>query len=275
MYVVLVGVREDGWRLLRSAVWPFSHGVSSTGRLWYGQGRPWIAGIRTGVWVRGEFARATSVSSQICRPHSAIRGGLATPRMSRAKAQRLSRRKEEKRARQLRFGTWNVRTLVNDSGPVQTARRENSRPVAEDRKIDLAVRELRRFGVEVAGVQETHWFDSGTYRVEDSVVLSSGRPTPTDVFRRGEGVGIVLRNRAKLAFERGGCQWPALSSRVISCKLQFPDGNPDGYCWLHVLSCYAPTFRSSRAVKDTFFNQLQDAITKIPDAEQVIHLGDT
>ena len=48
--------------------------------------------------------------------------------------------------------------------------------------------------------------DYNTYRVEDSAVLSSGRLTPTDVFQRGEGVRIVLRNRAKLAFKRGGCQ---------------------------------------------------------------------
>ena len=85
------------------------------------------------------------------RPYSTIRGGVASPRMCNRVAQRaLSRRKRE-RLRELVFASWNVRTLVNEDGPVQTARRrirpQGTYSVTEDRKIDLVVRELLRYGV--------------------------------------------------------------------------------------------------------------------------------
>ena len=43
---------------------------------------------------------------------------------------------------------------------------------------------------------------------------------------------------------------------------------------LHVLSCYAPTFASSRADKDAFYDDLQQAILSIPSNDCYVILGD-
>ena len=94
----------------------------------------------------------------------------------------LSGRRRRGRLRTLAFGSWNVRTLVNNDGPVETAKRRvnfenlNFVPVVEDRKIDLVIRELSRFDVEVAGLQETKWFGRDSFNIGDSIVLASGRP---------------------------------------------------------------------------------------------------
>ena len=43
---------------------------------------------------------------------------------------------------------------------------------------------------------------------------------------------------------------------------------------LHVISCYAPTFAASRAEKDNFFDDLQQALNKMPSCEPFVILGD-
>ena len=106
----------------------------------------------------------------------------------------------------LQFATWNVRSLLNFSGPVQTAYvAQRPRKTADDRRIDVVVDELERLDIEVAGLQETRWFSDALYHVGDAMVLSSGRPTPVDGenFRRGEGVAIVVRGRALVAWRAG------------------------------------------------------------------------
>ena len=110
-----------------------------------------------------------------------------------------------------------MRTLLNSDGPVETAAIGN-RLVKEDQKINIVVCEACRLKLEVLGLQETKWFGSETYRVNGAIVLSSGRPCPTENFQRGEGVGIILRGRAQRAFDARGAQWSAVSSRLKSFK---------------------------------------------------------
>jgi len=46
----------------------------------------------------------------------------------------------------------------------------------EERKVDLVVSEMKRYGLKVAGLQETRWFDCDACEVAGCVVLTSGRP---------------------------------------------------------------------------------------------------
>ena len=64
------------------------------------------------------------------------------------------------------------------------------------------------------------------YSVGDAVVRAAGRPLPNDGgnFRRGEGVAIVLRGRARRAWESGGSQWRAISSRLAVAVLHMECG---------------------------------------------------
>ena len=84
-------------------------------------------------------------------------------------------------------------------------------------------------------------------------MLAAGRPIPVDNFMRGEGVALVLRSPARASFECGGSQWRAVSSRILSCKLKWScreSPQEDGSTRMHIIVCYAPTFRSSRHDKD-------------------------
>ena len=80
---------------------------------------------------------------------------LVNPRMVSVK--RLARVKWWKaKAQNLRVATWNVRSLVESVGSLEIANRRDR--VVEDRKIDRAVNILRRYNIDVAGLQETRWF---------------------------------------------------------------------------------------------------------------------
>ena len=92
------------------------------------------------------------------------------------------------------LGSWNVRSLVDVEGAVETAKQGAETKQAEDWRIDLVARELDRYCVSVAGLQETRWFGNEIYEVGESVVLTAGRPSPKpgQQIQRGEGVAIVL-----------------------------------------------------------------------------------
>ena len=103
-----------------------------------------------------------------------------------------------------KFGTWNVRSMVDVEGLIEIAS-QNHR--GEEKKIDLIVRELSRYDVKVAALQETKLFGSGVYYVGGSVVLAAGR----DVYQ-------LLAT----ALAGGRCShcvsWPSNSSMAGSCE---------------------------------------------------------
>ena len=171
--------------------------------------------------------------------------------------------------------TWNIRSLLDTEGPIETARQRSEEKGAEDRRVDLVVRELDRYGVKIAALQETKWFGNAVYRVGDSVVLAAGRPTPEpdEPRQRGEGVAIVLIGLAISAWKADGECWKAWSSRLITARLRWkPSKRYTTH--LHVLSCYAPTYAAKREEKDRFYDNLQLALNEIPSNEPYIILGD-
>ena len=98
------------------------------------------------------------------------------------------------------IGSWNVRSLVESLGDghifqkrcvVNSTRKEKSGSV--DRKLDLVVQELRRYGVSIAGIQESKWFGCDVWPATGYTFLHSGRPLPSDgeTVMRNEGVGIT------------------------------------------------------------------------------------
>ena len=119
-------------------------------------------------------------------------------------------RKRFKAACKLQICTWNIRSLLENSGDVRICRRRC--PVTPgnlvDRKLDLLVGELARYKIAVAGIQETKWFGSDVWPATYGyMLLHSGRPTPnveTGEIVRGEGVGIVMNKRATAAWRAAG-----------------------------------------------------------------------
>jgi len=107
--------------------------------------------------------------------------------------------------------------MLDDEGSVETARQGMDARNAEDRKVDLVVRELGRYGMKVAPLQETKWFGRAVYRVGESVVLAAGRPVPVpgEPVQRGEGVAIVLSGPASLLKSK----WSKFGRKVFFTNL--------------------------------------------------------
>ena len=107
--------------------------------------------------------------------------------------------------------SWNVRTLLDMEGSIETARQDCNENVKDERKSDQVVSELNRYQVAVAALQETKWFGNRLYRVGNSVVLTAGSEVPGRgvVRQRGEGVAIVLSGPVLSAWKAGGSQWKA------------------------------------------------------------------
>ena len=188
-------------------------------------------------------------------------------------------RRAKRRCTAWYFGTWNVRSLVDNEGTVETARLSSEMSEPEDRRIDLVIRELSRYNINVAALQETKWFGKQVYRIGKSIVLAAGRETPQgdQPRHRGEGVAIVLTGHAVTAWKAGGEQWRSWGSRIIKASLSFGGGKGKTsrkISHVHILSCYAPTFGASRAAKDSFFDHLQEALGEIPPSEPYVVLGD-
>ena len=163
---------------------------------------------------------------------------------------------------------------MDNEGSIDTARVASSHEgsESEDRRIDLIVRELDRYNIKVAALQETKWFGRNVYVVGESVVLTAGRKTPqrNESRQRGEEVAIVLSKEAATVWRAGGEQWSAWGSRIVKVSLGSGKGSLSR---IHILSCYAPTFAASRE-DELFFNNLQQALDEVPLTDPYIVLGD-
>ena len=117
------------------------------------------------------------------------------------------KQKSKRNRNNLVVATWNVRTLVECSADERICRKQlmdvvkhgnhSDMPGKIDRKIDLLVGELRKYGVSVAEIQETKWFGKDAWPVGRYTFLDSGCPLPGDQERasRNEVVGIALDER--------------------------------------------------------------------------------
>ena len=123
---------------------------------------------------------------------------------------KMRRQQQRKGCRNLVVCTWNVRTLVENSGDLHICRKRqvlsegdsNNYSTGVDRKLDLVAGELKRYGISVAGIQETKWFGTDAWpAAEGFTFLHSGRPLPdsNEDAVRNEGVGIMLDPKATVA----------------------------------------------------------------------------
>ena len=190
----------------------------------------------------------------------------------------------------LTVGTWNVRTLVESMGDERICRKVNkpgnhrNDHSMVDRKLDLVVRELKRYGISIAGIQETKWFGSDVWPADEYTFLHSGRPLPSgqEKAARNEGVGIALDKKATAAWKNAGEVWEAVSSRVVMARLKWAGvgKRKHGRCkrdkdmYVSVICVYAPTAKAPPGIKQNFFAELQDTLDKIPKSDILVVLGD-
>jgi len=137
-----------------------------------------------------------------------------------------------------------------------------------DRKLDLLVGELERYGIAVAGNQETKWFGSDVWpAAKGYMLLHSCRPTPDAVtggISRGESVGIVLNKKATAAWRAAGEEWRAVSSRLVMAQLKWTCKSRQRFkeSFLTIICVYAPTARAP-AIEKAVNKAKEDWIQKV------------
>ena len=124
-------------------------------------------------------------------------------------------------ATSVKFGTWNVRSMVDTAGCVEVASRHAGR--GEDCKVDLVISEQARYVIVVGSLQETKWFGNEVYEVADSVVLTSGRRTPMHGDRQQRRGGCLEETRKSGAVETVRGVICTVCDRLIKLKETYLD----------------------------------------------------
>lgn len=143
--------------------------------------------------------------------------------------------------KQLLFGTWNVRGLL------------------EKHKLPVLEKELMRCKLTIAGLSETHWKGSGHFDSGNHTIYFSGNDKSSF-----SGVAIAIPkiwNGAVLGYN-------PISDRLISIKLS---ASPTP---LNIIQVYAPTCSSSDESLEDFYKDLESSMATIPKKELLLIIGD-
>lgn len=127
-------------------------------------------------------------------------------------------------------------------------------------KLPILTRELKRSSIGIAGISEMRFVGKGHVATDDGyVVYFSG-----DEKRRMHGVALLLsRENSKAVIG-----YNPVNERLISIRME---GNPVN---ITVIQAYAPTSAANEATTEQFYMQLQDLLSKTPNKDVTIVIGD-
>ncbi|CAF4845366.1 unnamed protein product [Pieris macdunnoughi] len=140
-----------------------------------------------------------------------------------------------------KIGTWNVRGFLKPG------------------KLNIVEREVTRCGLSICGLTETHWRSNGHFFTDAHAVYFSSSDDSSQ-----NGVAILIpkhQNNSVIGYE-------AVSDRIMSMKLKASPVN------LNLIQAYAPTSEPLPLVLESFYQDLQATIAKIPNRELLIIMGD-
>ena len=144
----------------------------------------------------------------------------------------------------LRFGTWNVLSLVSSSTQLYQL----------SQNID-------QYRLDLLGITETHMPGSGTTLLDNgSLLIHSGR---VDGIKR-QGVGLSLSKRIRNSL----ISFTPTSERVLTARLHSKQIN------ISFVVAYAPTEGAEESEKDKFYRTLTDTFDELPRHDIKLLLGD-
>lgn len=123
-----------------------------------------------------------------------------------------------KTKKHLQIGTWNVRSLY------------------EAGKLANTIKEMKRLNIDILGVSETFWSNSGKFQSDDKTIFYSGNDTRNH--RKGVGI-IVSKNVADSV-----TAFIPKSDRTMLLKI---NAKPFS---MNIIQVYAPTTESSEEESD-------------------------
>ena len=152
----------------------------------------------------------------------------------------------------MNIASWNVRTLTD---------RKNSGRA--ERRTALVTRELKRYDIDIAALSETRFLDKGQITEEKAgyTLFWSGRSKD-----RKSGVGFAVKTDLVSRME----SLPqGINDRIMTMRLPLLDKS-----YVTLISIYAPTMTNPEENKERFYQQLDEAIQKVPKQDKLILLGD-
>ena len=140
----------------------------------------------------------------------------------------------------LKIGTWNVRTL------------------AQPGKFENLVKEVERMNIDIMGICETRWKESGSYSTGEYQFFFSGGDHHTN------GTGLLLKKtvaRSVIGF------WP-LSDRVMMIKIQATPFN------INLIQTYMPTSEHQDEEVECIYEEIEKCLKYTKKNEIVLVQGD-
>jgi hypothetical protein len=142
----------------------------------------------------------------------------------------------------IKIGTWNVRTMYQVSKTAQV------------------IREMERYQLGILGISECRWTESGRNITQGHTIIYSGR----DDNQHTEGVAIIMNKDCTKSL----IEWEPINERLIRARFN------SNYAKTTIIQCYSHTNDAEVDVKDAYYEALQAQISKTPQHDVLIIIGD-
>ena len=125
-------------------------------------------------------------------------------------------------------------------------------------KLEIVKSEMERNNLDILGISEMRWTDRGHFNSANHTIYFSGSD------QRRNGVAFII-NKKLSKYVLG---YNPVNDRIITIKLQ---GKPTN---ITVIQVYDSTLDSNEDVKEQFYSELENTISKISKKDILIIMGD-